>query len=165
MIDEKTTARFWSKVDKNGPTVSHVKGLGPCWAWKASTNRAGYGRMGVGGRMLRAHRISWAVHNGPIPEGVCVCHRCDTRLCVNPAHLFLGTQLDNMRDRDVKKRHVATPGEQNGAARLTAADVLGIRAQYAAGGISQQKLGERFGVSQSSISCVLLRETWAHVAA
>jgi len=166
MIDGETTARFWAKVDKDGPTVSHVDGLGSCWIWTASVFRDGYGCMRVDGRMLRAHRISWAVHNGPIPEGMCVCHRCDTPACVNPTHLFLGTKADNMRDCVAKGRFVqrpAPPGEGHHSAKLTDANVLEIRKLHAAGGISQRKLGERFGVAQANISLIVLRKHWAHV--
>lgn len=161
-MDEEAKARFMSKVDIGGPTVSHVANLEPCWLWTALTNSDGYGRMRVGGRPLLAHRISWKIHNGPIPAGMCILHRCDTPACVNPAHLFLGTQLDNIRDRDAKKRHVSTPGEQHGRAKLTEAQVLAIRAEYATGA-KQASLAERFCMSVPTISKIVRRETWVHV--
>jgi len=167
MIDEKMMARFWAKVDKNGPIVSHVKGLGCCWLWKAATNSDGYGLVGVDGRTLRAHRVSWEIHNGPIPAGMCILHRCDNPACVNPAHLFLGTDADNIRDCVAKGRHVthpAPPGEGHRSAKLTDANVLEIRKLYAAGGVFQRELGERFGVSRQNISYILSRKAWAHVA-
>jgi len=152
--------RFWSKVDKDGPTVSHVAGLGPCWVWQGHLSR-GYGHMRVGDRKLSAHRISWAVHNGPVPLGLCILHRCDTPACVNPTHLFLGTKADNNRDRNAKQRHAS--GEQNGSAKLSEAEVLSIRARYAMGGVSQRELAARFGVDLSNISRVLSRKHWSHV--
>jgi len=161
-ITSDARARFFSKVDKDGPTVTHVDGLGPCWLWTASGVH-GYGRMKVGGRKLYAHRLSYEIYNEPVPNGMCVLHRCDTPACVNPTHLFLGTKADNSRDCVAKERHVAPPGEQNGRARLSAAKVVEIRKLYAARGISQQKLAERFGVVQSHISLIVLRRTWAHL--
>ena len=88
--------RFWRKVDKSGE----------CWLWQGATYcRMHYGCLGIGGRTTRAHRFSWELHNGPIPDGLCVLHRCDVPRCVNPDHLFLGTKLDNMKDRTAKGRH------------------------------------------------------------
>jgi hypothetical protein len=90
--------RLWEKVQKE-PN-------GGCWLWTGGTTNGGYGVIGVGrGRLHRAHRISWEIANGPIPDGLKVLHRCDNPPCVNPAHLFLGTQVDNMRDCAAKGRH------------------------------------------------------------
>ena len=76
-----------------------------CWLWLAGKNKDGYGKVKIHGRSLQAHRVSWEIHHGPIPAGLNVLHRCDNPACVNPAHLFVGTALDNNRDRDAKGRN------------------------------------------------------------
>jgi len=164
MIDNKGRARFWRKVNGNGLTVSHVANLGACWMWIGSPVSSGYGRMWVDGRPLLAHRISYEIHNGVEPGSLFVCHRCDVKLCVNPEHLFLGTQTDNARDMVAKGRNRPwPPGEGHHLAKLTEADVRSIRDQYAAGGVSQRALARRFGVAQSNIGLVISRRTWTHV--
>lgn len=98
--------RFWEKVRRVGPSS--------CWEWTAHCDRRGYGEIGSSGNRgkphLRAHRVSWEIHNGPIPDGLFVLHRCDNRKCVNPHHLFLGTAKDNTQDMLAKGRGVEPPG-------------------------------------------------------
>ena len=90
--------RFWSKVDKQGSTE--------CWPWTASVvKNLGYGQFGMGGTMMRSHRVAWELSNGPIPAGMFVLHKCDNPPCCNPQHLFIGTQTDNMQDALAKGRH------------------------------------------------------------
>ncbi len=88
------SARFWQKVQKGDG----------CWEWQGSRNKLGYGITSLRGRAIRAHRVSWEIVNGPIPDGLLVCHRCDNPACVRPDHLFLGTQIDNLRDMRTKGR-------------------------------------------------------------
>jgi hypothetical protein len=140
--------RFWAKVeyDKAG-----------CWLWTASLSEDGYGYFGVhevdGWRMRKAHRIAYQLAYGPIPEGVRVLHTCDDPRCVNPEHLFLGTQTDNMRDMAAKGRGVYR-------ARLTAEQVRTIRARYAAGGVTQRELGAEYGLTPMGIGHIIRHQTW-----
>ncbi len=94
VVSEGATDRFWKKVDKTAN----------CWLWTASLASKGYGAFGMNGRWVFAHRYSWVLKNGAIPEGLLVLHSCDTPACVNPDHLFLGTGSDNMKDMARKAR-------------------------------------------------------------
>lgn len=129
-----------------------------CWLWMAVT-RGKYGLFWRNGVMASAHRASWELHRGPIPDGLDVLHQCDTPACVNPAHLRLGTHADNMRDRDAKGRHVALRGESNGLARLTEADAVAIRADRRTG----TQIANDYGVCEGTIKSVRARRTWRHV--
>ena len=97
--------RFWNKVMKIVETDE-------CWEWIAFKNKDGYGLFGYNGKNQKAHRVSWQLHNGPIPDGLCVLHKCDNPSCVNPNHLFLGTNADNIKDRVNKNRTVGKHGRK-----------------------------------------------------
>lgn len=129
-----------------------------CWEWTAAKGKDGYGMFCVGGKTRGAHRISYEAHRGPIPQGGIVCHKCDNRLCVNPDHLFLGTQADNVADRNAKGRQAR--GTKQGSAKLTEADVLAIRATPE---LSQRALARQYGVSQGQIYNVRSGKHWGHV--
>lgn len=153
--------RFEAKVDRS-------RGPRACHPWIASINGAGYGQIGLGGRgggNGLAHRVAWEIANGAIPDGLQVLHRCDNKLCVNVAHLWLGTQAENIADMDTKGRgnRVIADGEANGLAKLSTVDVLEIRRAYDAGEATQVQLAERYRVGQSTISSIVLRRTWQHL--
>lgn len=114
-----------------------------------------------------AHRISWKLHGGTIPNGMLVCHRCDVPACVRPDHLFVGTQSDNLRDAFRKGRlpHLGKyrcPGEKNGFSKLTEADVRLIR-KMASVGMNYGIIARHFGVDRTNIGYVVRRCTWRHV--
>ena len=89
--------RFWPKVEKGSPAE--------CWLWKGAVNNQGYGQILFNGKVCLASRVSWVMHIGPVPDGLFVLHHCDTPACINPGHLFLGTQTDNMADMAAKGRN------------------------------------------------------------
>ena len=134
-----------------------------CWLWVASVNkgRGGYGKFSLNCKAITAHRASWLLHFGPIPDGMHVLHKCDVPRCVNPSHLFLGTNAENVADMDRKSRRVNAPrrGEQNWRARLTEEKVLEIRKSA----MTQEALAGMYGVSRSAISAIRRGETWAYL--
>lgn len=130
-----------------------------CWEWTASKCH-GYGQIMIDGRPIRAHRVSYEIHCGMIPDGLHILHRCDNRACINPEHLFIGTNADNMADRDAKGRGIIFRGEGHGSSKLTEADVRAIRA---AKGLPQRKLAEMYNVSGKQICMVRTGKQWAHV--
>lgn len=132
-----------------------------CWLWNAYTNKRGYGIFYPGGKRVRAHRFSYELWVGKIPEGLNVLHKCDVRNCVRPSHLFLGTNADNSADMVAKGRQVK--GGDIISAKLTGGQVSEIRARYACGGVSQRSLGDEFAVSDATICRLINRDTWAHI--
>lgn len=108
-------ARFWSKVDKDGPLPDQAKykGLDQCWVWTACKTSHGYGAFWVGGKMLGAHCAAWMVENGPIPDGLEVNHKCDRRHCMRPSHLHLGTTQSNAAERVERGRSAC--GDRSGS--------------------------------------------------
>lgn len=154
--------RFWPKVDRRGDDE--------CWEWRGSRGVSGYGcvELPETRRLVGAHRASWILHFGSIPDGLFVLHRCDNPPCVNPHHLFLGTHEDNMADASVKGRIVASRarGERSGNARLTDAQVAEIRRRHLSGvhparrtGNSTTELAREYGVTRQYIG-QLVRGVW-----
>jgi len=143
--------RFWQKVIKGGG----------CWLWLAYTDAFGYGQIQIKGKVIRTHRFSYELHNGPIPEGMCVLHRCDVPGCVNPKHLFLGTKADNNADCASKGR--TCRGEMNGNCVLSTQEVLRIRDIYMFGGISQRRIAAYFGIGRGTVRKVVQRMTWNYM--
>lgn len=142
--------RFWEKVDK--------KSDNECWAWLASISRDGYGCFGSD----LAHRVSWKINRGEIPPNMYVCHKCDNPQCVNPSHLFLGTQFDNMQDMVRKGRISNKAGEANPKSKLTEADVWDIH-HLKEMGVSIKSLAREFEVSTTCISYVLSGKSWNYI--
>jgi hypothetical protein len=133
---------------------------GQCWEWQGSIAKTGYGRISVNAGRMLAHRASYLIHYGILPDELEVCHRCDNRPCVNPEHLFLGTHQDNMTDASKKGR--THPGEQTYGAKLNDEAIRLIREAYRNGEL-QRVLAERYGVASSAISMIVNRNTWKHV--
>jgi len=148
-------ARFWRFVDKSGD----------CWLWTRSCNKRGYGQFKAPDKIKLAHRVSWEISNGPIPEGHGVLHHCDNPPCVRPDHLFLGTDKDNVRDAIEKGRFVYLPvkfGEQHPGAKLTEEVVLQMRSLREIGW-TYQAIADRYGLIKETAMCAIKRKTWKHI--
>lgn len=148
-----TEELFWIKVEKSDG----------CWLWKACRDKTGYGVFHMNQKKLPAHRYSWMLHKGPIPEGLWVLHRCDNPPCVNPAHLFLGTVKDNVADMVAKNRQGCQSGSENPRSKLTESDIPKIF-RCRSNGLTQQQIANLFGVKQPAIGKILTRKGWTHVA-
>jgi hypothetical protein len=156
------TVRFWNNVDKSGD----------CWNWTAAKQgNQKYGQCrGPDGRMTGAHRVSYWLEHGEIPEGMVVCHRCDNGLCVNPEHLFLGTPKDNTRDSIQKGRqarganlnHSPQVGSLNHGAKLNETIVAQIK-QLHRDGLRQSQISRITGVPRPNVWCILHNKSWTHV--
>jgi hypothetical protein len=133
-----------------------------CWLWEGVETRHGYGQIRHNGPKIMAHRASWLIHRGEIPPGLLVLHKCDTPACVNPDHLFLGTALDNGRDRVKKGRSAAhkRSGEKSHLAKLTADAVRAIRSDIRV----QHVIARDYGISQTAVGLIKRRERWKHLA-
>ena len=134
-----------------------------CWLWRGATGHFGHGQIMADRnveptrRILTAHRVSWELANGPIPDGLCVLHKCDVPRCVRPDHLFLGTKRDNMADAAAKGR--SARGSRLPQTKLTEDAVREIRASNE----TQTALAKRYGVSQAAISMARTGAHWSHV--
>jgi hypothetical protein len=155
--------RFWSKVDI-------IRDEDSCWIWKGKCSRNGYGRfhqtVSVGVyKQFGAHRVSYEISNGEIPDNHVVCHKCDNPQCVRPEHLFVGTQSDNLIDMHNKKRwnHKDRSGENNNSAKLTAREVSEIRNKYKPRIYTGRMLAEEYGVSIPLVEKILARKIWKDV--
>jgi len=157
--------RFWEKVQKTDS----------CWMWTASKRYKGYGAFiwkDKDGRIIqgRAHRFSWTIHKGDIPEGIFVLHHCDQPACVNPEHLFLGTNQDNVNDKMKKGRHVKAEtygpgkykrGKDHHRTKLTSDTILRIRNDYPS--LSFSRIAKKYSISISHAYAIVKRKAWKHV--
>jgi DNA-binding XRE family transcriptional regulator len=141
-VDESVIARFWPKV------IS--KPEDGCWIWGASKNSMGYGQLRIDHRPYLAHRISYVIEHGDIPDGLVVRHRCDTPLCIRPSHLEIGTQSDNVKDMRNRGRakYLGAPGERNGSAKLSDEQVREIRKDQTH---ELARLAREYGVTPTTI--------------
>lgn len=163
--------RLWNQISKSEDPHG-------CWEWIGSLNKKGYGvggtvqgygyiTLGAGkkkkGQKFYAHRLVYALANGPIPDGLFVCHKCDNPCCCNPDHLFLGTNQQNMDDMIRKNRSPRRSGENSTNAKLTSLQVQHIRYENERG-VLQKVLAKQYGVSLTTISRIIQRKTWKEVA-
>ena len=129
-----------------------------CWNWIAAMGgdeKHSCGRFNIKGKCVHSHRASWIVHYGEIPEGLVVCHKCDNRLCVNPQHLWLDTQSNNLRDMFKKKRYGSNQ-------KLDKKSVLKIRKLYDSG-VSPTEIGRRFDIGRGTVWRIAKRKIWSYV--
>jgi len=150
----KIIKRFLSKIKKDGQ----------CIIWTGNTDSYGYGLMRIGKGREKAHRLSFKIHNGEIPKNMCVCHACDNPLCVNPLHLWLGTQSENLKDMKSKGRASGFKGkgESRYQSRLKENDILQIKG-LSFEGLNRSSIARIFGVAPGTISAVVRNKTWTHV--
>ena len=131
-----------------------------CWIWQGKKDAKGYGFAHFNRSKTFAHRIAWELTHGPIPDGLCVCHSCDTPLCVNPAHLWLGTRSENTLDRHAKGRSRGPVGTRQHDAKLNSEVAREIRKRYANGDANQYALAREYGVTQTTISGIWRGRLW-----
>lgn len=164
----KFETRFWKYVDKHGPVPSHQPHLGRCWLWTGALDKIQRGHLRFGRAdegQIGTNRASWLIHFGDIPAGKSVLHHCDNPQCVRPSHLYLGTQQDNMRDKQVRGRHhllghgELVAGEKNANADLTWAAVRAIREAHAQG-VSGSELARRHNVTPGNIYHIVHNRSW-----
>lgn len=148
---EQAEEKFWARVQKTDG----------CWVWMGCVNVAGYGTLSMGDKEIGAHRFSYTIHNGDIPLGLSVCHTCDNRRCVNPDHLFAGTQNDNVQDMVRKGRNRCNPprGEAHKKHKLTEQAVLEI---FRSSG-SCKEVALRYNVSPTLVCNIRAKRTWKHL--
>jgi hypothetical protein len=139
---------FWMRVDKSES----------CWEWDGYIYPNGYGSHKVQGVTTYAHRYSWVIHFGPIPENMCVCHKCDNRKCVNPSHLFLGTHQDNMRDMDEKDRRTLPKGQKISVEQAKRIKELGIQ------GVHFNEIAYTYGLKRCTVANIVAGRIWKRLS-
>ncbi len=149
------TKKLWSKIDKQTKDE--------CWEWQGTKTTAGYGVLRVNYKLNYAHRLMWQLHNRTdIPKKGVICHKCDNPPCCNPAHLFLGSQADNLKDARNKGRLPSIQGERHFNTAITEDNVRQIR-YLGYTNMTKKKIGEKFGISRQAVTDILYKRTWGHV--
>lgn len=148
LLPDRITERIQTSANEKG-----------CWLWIGGTNGDGYGQVRFQGRQVSVHRMAYELTYGETE--LFVCHECDTPSCCNPEHLFPGTHQDNMDDKSKKGRN--NRGVDQRLAKLTEEDVISIRVEYAAGGVTQQDLADKYSISRTSISLAVNYKSWKHI--
>lgn len=167
-IEERDRIRFWSFVNKEGPTPPHRPEIGNCWIWIGSKIASGYGKFLIGGRELKSHRLSFALQYGEIRDRIWALHKCDNPACVRPSHLFEGDHQANTADM-VAKGRVARGirhgqcGEKSCRTKMTAEKVLKMREIYRTQKISTRELGNLMGIAKSTAGAIINRTSWSHI--
>jgi len=147
-------SRFWNNVP--------MREEGKCWNWHGAKLKDGYGQIKIAGSPVQAHRLSWSMINGEIPEGMVIRHTCDNPSCVNPAHLLIGTHKDNIADKYARGRNPSQVGSDNNCSKLTESDVASIKDRLSIGE-RQRDIAEAFGITQSQVSNIATGKQWGHV--
>ncbi len=134
-----------------------------CWLWHGAKTQKGYGYIMLDFTSILAHRIMYVLHFGIIPDGMCICHKCDVGNCVNPKHFFLGTKKDNAQDAEIKGRLVHHRGSSHGNSKLKE-DQVKIIKQMILNGENQAFAARMFGVTRTTITDIKIGKTWRHIA-
>lgn len=134
-----------------------------CWEWSHSRNSEGYGNIWVDKKCKKAHRVSYELHFGPIPEGLLVCHHCDNPPCCNPDHLFLGTDADNTQDKVNKGRMVDNTGTNNPSAVLIEREIRQIHDLVLYSPLTQEEIAASYFVSKGHINNIKAGRCWANI--
>lgn len=169
---ETLQKRIMSSVD---PVTSIYEGIGDCLAWNKGKLKAGYGKIKWKRKTVLAHRASYSAFNGPIPDELCVCHKCDNPSCVNPEHLFLGTYLENNLDKKEKGRGAAGDrhgsktkperfcrGERTPTSKVTTNEVIEIR-KLRDLGWKHEDIAKHYNIKRAAISHIVNRRNWKHL--
>lgn len=153
------SARFGTVEER---FMANVQKTETCWVWMGYKHPSGYGQFSIKHKSIRAHRFSYIMKHGKIPDDMIICHKCDNPSCVNPDHLFAGTHTDNIIDSIKKGRRFNSDGSYH-TAKLTTSEVLRIRELYAGGTFTKAELGRKFHVNKGNIGLIINGKAWIHI--